>query len=101
MECRINEVTMHYVEHGRGVPVVALHGAGVDHCEIAAAIEAIVPGTGYRRICPDLPGMGRSATESLTSNNDVRRCSATSLSVWSRDRCSCSGILTALISLVA
>jgi pimeloyl-ACP methyl ester carboxylesterase len=71
MECRINEVTMHYVEHGRGLPVVALHGVGVDHREIEAAIEAIVPDTGYRRIYPDLPGMGRSTTEGLTSNNDV------------------------------
>lgn len=71
MECRINKVTMHYVEHGGGVPVVALHGAGVDHREIEAAIEAIVPGMGYRRIYPDLPGMGRSTTEGLASNNDV------------------------------
>jgi pimeloyl-ACP methyl ester carboxylesterase len=71
MECRINDVTVHYVEHGSGVPLVALHGAGVDHREIEAAIEAIVPGAGYRRIYPDLPGMGRTTTDGLTGNNDV------------------------------
>jgi hypothetical protein len=58
MECRIDEALVHYVEHGGGVPLVALHGAGVDHREIEGALEAVVPGTGYRRIYPDLPGMG-------------------------------------------
>ena len=71
MECRINGVTVHFVEHGAGVPLIALHGAGVDHREIEAAVEAIVPGSGYRRIYPDLPGMGRSTTDGLTSNDDV------------------------------
>lgn len=73
MECRINEVVVHFVEHGAGVPLVALHGSGVDHREIEAAVEAIVPDTGYRRIYPDLPGMGRSTTNGLTRNDDVVR----------------------------
>lgn len=71
MEYRINDVAVHFVEHGAGVPLVALHGAGVDHREMEAAVEAIVPSTGYRRIYPDLPGMGRSTTDGLTGNNDV------------------------------
>lgn len=71
MECRINGVVVHCVEHGTGMPLVALHGAGVDHREIEAAVEAIVPATGYRRIYPDLPGMGHSATNGLTCNDDV------------------------------
>ncbi len=71
MQCRINEVVVDYVEHGSGVPLVALHGAGVDHREIEAAIEAVVPSAGYRRIYPDLPGMGRTASDGLTCNDDV------------------------------
>ena len=71
MECTIGQTTVHYVEHGTGAPLVALHGAGVDHREIEAAMEAIVPHDGYRRIYPDLPGMGRSTGDGLTSNNDV------------------------------
>jgi pimeloyl-ACP methyl ester carboxylesterase len=71
MECRISGVAVHYVEHGAGTPLLALHGAGVDHREIEAAVEAIVPDTGYRRIYPDLPGMGRSRTDGLTCNDDV------------------------------
>jgi len=62
---------LHYAEHGEGVPVLALHGAGVDHREIEAAMEAILPHAGYRRIYPDLPGMGRSPADGLASNQDV------------------------------
>ena len=71
MECRISGVAIHVVEHGTGIPLVALHGAGVDHREIEAAVEAVVPGTGYRRIYPDLPGMGRSTADGLSCNDDV------------------------------
>jgi pimeloyl-ACP methyl ester carboxylesterase len=65
-------VTVHHVEHGSGVPLVALHGVGVDHREIEAAVEAVVP-AGYRRIYPDLPGMGRTTAEGLNGNDDVVR----------------------------
>jgi pimeloyl-ACP methyl ester carboxylesterase len=73
MERRIDDVLIHCVEHGDGLPLVALHGAGVDHREIEAAVEAVVPSAGYRRIYPDLPGMGRSTTGDLTCNDDVVR----------------------------
>jgi pimeloyl-ACP methyl ester carboxylesterase len=73
MEIRVNGVLIHYVEHGSGVPMLALHGTGVDHREIEAALEAIIPKEGYRRIYPDLPAMGRSAANGLTSNEDVVR----------------------------
>jgi pimeloyl-ACP methyl ester carboxylesterase len=71
MEAQINKVVIHYVEHGHGMPLIALHGVGVDHREIEAAIEAIVSATQSRRVYPDLPGMGRSTTEGLSSNEDV------------------------------
>jgi pimeloyl-ACP methyl ester carboxylesterase len=73
MEWRISGVSVHYVEYGAGVPLIGLHGAGVDHREIEAAVEAIVPDSGYRRIYPDLPGMGRSTGDGLTCNDDVVR----------------------------
>lgn len=72
MKCQINDVLVHYVEHGDGVPLVALHGAGVDHREIEVAIEAFAAtNPGYRRIYPDLPGMGRSEATGFTCNDDV------------------------------
>ncbi|GGB18934.1 alpha/beta hydrolase [Flexivirga endophytica] len=71
MECRIDDVVIHYVEHGEGPPLVALHGVGVDHRELEAALEPILPEDGCRRIYPDLPAMGASTATGLTSNNDV------------------------------
>ncbi len=71
MECRIGEALVHFVEQGEGVPLIALHGAGVDHREIEVAIEAVVPSGRYRRIYPDLPGMGRSTTVGVACNDDV------------------------------
>lgn len=62
---------LHCVEYGSGVPLVALHGAGVDHRETEAAVEAVVPRSGYRRIYPDLPGMGHSSADGLAGNGGV------------------------------
>ncbi|WP_188894858.1 alpha/beta fold hydrolase [Microlunatus endophyticus] len=74
MECAIDGVLVHYAEHGAGTALVVLHGAGVDHREVEAAVEEIVPGEGLRRIYPDLPGMGRTrGTDGLSDNDDVVR----------------------------
>ncbi len=73
MEATVSGVPVHYAEHGSGTPVLALHGAGVDHREIAGALEPIfrsVPG--FRRLYADLPGMGLTpAPETINSNDDV------------------------------
>ncbi|WP_249522733.1 alpha/beta fold hydrolase [Modestobacter marinus] len=68
---QVGAVSVHAVAHGSGLPLVALHGAGVDHREIEAAVEAVVPDVGLRRVYPDLPGMGRTTTEGLNGNDDV------------------------------
>ncbi|MCY1674767.1 alpha/beta hydrolase [Pseudarthrobacter sp. SL88] len=66
-------VPVHYAAFGDGDPVLVLHGAGVDHREMAAVFEPIfgrLPG--YRRIYPDLPGMGRTpAAATLAGADDV------------------------------
>jgi pimeloyl-ACP methyl ester carboxylesterase len=69
----VNGEPMHYVEQGRGRPILALHGAGVDHREIMACLEPVFADRrGYRRIYPDLPGMGRTpAPETVDSNDGV------------------------------
>ena len=73
MEATVGGVPVHYAEYGSGTPVLALHGAGVDHREIAGALEPIFSNfPGFRRLYPDLPGMGRTpAPETITSNDDV------------------------------
>jgi pimeloyl-ACP methyl ester carboxylesterase len=69
----VGEVAVHYVEHGSGRPVLVLHGAGVDHREAEACFEPCLDGVaGFRRIYPDLPGMGRTAApDGLRSAEDV------------------------------
>lgn len=73
MDPRASETTVHFVEHGAGRPVLVLHGAGVDHRETEACFEPAFAGlAGFRRIYPDLPGMGRTAApEELRSAEDV------------------------------
>jgi len=73
MQSRPGEVAVHYVEHGAGRPVLVLHGAGVDHREPEACFEPVFGGVaGFRRIYPDLPGMGRTVVpDGLRSAEDV------------------------------
>lgn len=73
MEATVSGVPVHYAEYGTGTPVLALHGAGVDHREIAGALEPIFCNVSeFRRLYPDLPGMGRTpAPGTITSNDDV------------------------------
>lgn len=69
---RVTRGSVHYAEHGDGRPVLVLHGAGVDHREAEACFERGLARDGYRRIYPDLPGMGRTpAPATLRSANDV------------------------------
>ena len=73
MLTNVNGIPVHYAEHGRGTPVLGLHGGGVDHREIQGALEPLLADRpGYRRLYPDLPGMGRTpAPESIDSSDAV------------------------------
>ncbi len=73
METRASRTSVHYVEHGTGRPVLVLHGAGVDHREPEACFEPTFEGAPrFRRIYPDLPGMGRTAAPAeVRSAQDV------------------------------
>jgi pimeloyl-ACP methyl ester carboxylesterase len=64
---------LHHVEHGAGTPVLALHGWTVDHRIMTGCLEPLFGmRPGYRRIYPDLPGMGKSpAPESMASSDDL------------------------------
>jgi pimeloyl-ACP methyl ester carboxylesterase len=69
----LNGIPVHYAEHGSGTPVLALHGGYVDHREIMGALEPLFADRpGYRRVYPDLPGMGRTpAPETIDSTDAV------------------------------
>ena len=73
MLANLNGIQVHYAQHGSGLPVLGLHGGGVDHREIMGALEPLFTDRpGYRRIYPDLPGMGRTpAPETIDSTDAV------------------------------
>lgn len=73
-------VSLNFAERGEGVPVLALHGWTVDHRLMLGCLEPLFAGrSGYRRLYPDLPGMGKSpAPPSVASSDDMlarHRCS--------------------------
>lgn len=73
MECEVEKATIHYEELGVGRPILFLHGWTMDHhVEMADYEEIFSARGGWRRLYPDLPGMGRSvAREGLATQDDV------------------------------
>jgi pimeloyl-ACP methyl ester carboxylesterase len=73
MESIVNGIPVQVVEHGSGTPVLGLHGVDVDHREMAGSLEPLFADRpGYRRIYPDLPGMGRTpAPDTVNSTDDI------------------------------
>ncbi|PZT68884.1 alpha/beta hydrolase [Streptomyces sp. SW4] len=64
---------LHFVERGEGTPVLALHGWTPDHRLMLGCLEPVFAGRpGYRRLYPDLPGMGKSpAPETITGSDGM------------------------------
>lgn len=73
MDIMINDTKVHYAVHGEGYPIVILHGFMLDHEIMLGALEPIFQErSGFKRIYPDMPGMGRTpATESIKSTEDI------------------------------
>lgn len=61
MQCQIHGSTIFYEDVGTGRPILLLHGWPLDHRHMANDMEPVfVKRSGWRRIYPDLPGMGRT-----------------------------------------
>lgn len=73
MECKVRDVTMFYDDVGTGRPLLLLHGLPLDHRHIANDIEPLFKNrSGWRRLYPDLPGMGKTkATERLVNQDQI------------------------------
>lgn len=75
MECTIGTIHAYYEIHGEGIPIVLLHGWGVDHRLLKGWIEPLFESLKkrFKRIYIDLPGMGKtSVDESIKSTDDMR-----------------------------
>jgi pimeloyl-ACP methyl ester carboxylesterase len=73
MRCELDKATIDYEEHGEGRPILLLHGWTMDRrVEIFDYEKIFATRPGWRRIYPDLPGMGRSVAKAgLFGQNDV------------------------------
>jgi pimeloyl-ACP methyl ester carboxylesterase len=66
-------MTLHHVSYGDGVPVLALHGWSPDHRLMTGCLEPIFAELpGYRRLYPDLPGMGQSPAGDIDSTDGIQ-----------------------------
>lgn len=73
MECQVRGVTVHYEEAGSGRPLLMLHGWPLDHRHVQSDLEPLFESRGgWRRIYPDLPGMGQTqGPEWMTCQDQV------------------------------
>ncbi|KOX16727.1 alpha/beta fold hydrolase [Nocardiopsis sp. NRRL B-16309] len=68
---RRTQVALNFVERGEGTPMLALHGWCPDHRLMLGCLEPVFAHRpGYRRLYPDLPGMGTSAAPQDIAGSD-------------------------------
>jgi pimeloyl-ACP methyl ester carboxylesterase len=61
MQCRVRDLNINYEAVGVGRLLLALHGMPLDHRHIMEDLEPLFAHrVGWRRIYPDLPGMGQT-----------------------------------------
>ena len=65
-------MALHSVSHGEGVPVLALHGWTPDHRLMTGCLEPVFAELpGFRRLYPDLPGMGQTPAGDIDSSDGI------------------------------
>jgi pimeloyl-ACP methyl ester carboxylesterase len=71
VECQIRDITFNYEDIGSGTPLLALHGWPLDHRHMLNALEPVFARhPGWRRLYPDLPGMGRTKAADWIETHD-------------------------------
>lgn len=62
---------VHYQERGSGTPILMLHAREADHRQVLADMEPLFADRpGWRRLYPDLPGMGRTPGAEWIAHQD-------------------------------
>ena len=71
VKCKLKSITVHYETFGEGKPIIVLHGWPLDHRVMVSAMEPIFKNRdGWKRIYPDLPGMGETPGMDWITNQD-------------------------------
>ncbi len=71
MECQLEDISVHYEIHGEGHPLISLHGFSPDHRLMTGCMEPIFKQrSGWQRIYPDLPGMGKTPGKAWITSSD-------------------------------
>ena len=71
MECKIRDVNIYYEQVGTGRPILMLHGWPIDHRIMVHDMEPLFDTrNGWRRIYPDLPGMGKTHAPEWITHQD-------------------------------
>lgn len=71
MRVQLRKVTVYYESYGKGRPFVGLHGFAPDHRLMKGCLEPVFRHRkGWRRIYPDLPGMGKTHAKDWIVNSD-------------------------------
>lgn len=72
MKCETDTATIDYEVHGEGRPIVFLHGWTMNRRLEIADFEPIFSArNGWRRIYPDLPGMGLSVANGIQNQDEM------------------------------
>lgn len=67
----VESLPVHYEERGSGTPIVMLHGRDADHRQMVTEMEPLfTERSGWRRLYPDLPGMGRTPGAEWITHQD-------------------------------
>jgi len=71
MECQLEDISVYYEIHGEGRPLISLHGFSPDHRLMTGCMEPIFKHrSGWQRIYPDLPGMGKTPGKAWITSSD-------------------------------
>jgi pimeloyl-ACP methyl ester carboxylesterase len=73
MFCEVDGQEIYYETHGEGIPVLLIHGFGIDHHVMIGCMEPVFAARrGWKRIYFDLPGMGRTkATDAVETSDQM------------------------------
>jgi pimeloyl-ACP methyl ester carboxylesterase len=71
MKCEVGDLLFQYEIRGEGIPVLMIHGFGIDRHVMTGCMEPVFESrSGWKRIYFDLPGMGRTPAPRWLNNAD-------------------------------